>query len=387
MTTRNTRSSGATPENQTPDVAQLIAQQVQNAIPNIVTQVTAGINASRRNNRDRNEDGSGGSDQGCTYKTFMSCKPKEFYGKEGAVGLLAWFDSIESVLHISKCSEGHKVEYAACQLQGRALTWWNIQVQTRGREAAYGMSWEEFKKLLVEEYCSKSEMQKLEAEFWNHAMIGMEVDKYTARFHELANLVPHMVTPEDKRVDRYIWGLSPEIRGMVTSANPATIQSAVTLASRLTNDAVRARTTVKGSASGKRKREMQSGRKTSGAPNRNPKSVRNFGMKTQEQGQYAGSFPKCNKCNRHHYGTCLACTRCNQLGHTTQYCKTGGGNQGDRRRCFECGSLDHFRDKCPKLNRGVHNSGSGSQGSRATTKTQGSQARGRAFVIGVEEAR
>ena len=80
-------------------------------------------------------------------------------------------------------------------------------------------------------------------------MIGMDVDKYTTRFHELANLVPHMVTPEDKRVDRYIWGLSPEIRGMVTSANPATIQSAVTLAYRLTNDAVRAGTKVKGSAS------------------------------------------------------------------------------------------------------------------------------------------
>ena len=73
----------------------------------------------------------------------MSCKPKEFYGKEGAVGSLAWTNSSESVLHISKCSEDRKVEYASCQLQGRALTWWNIQIQTRGREGAYRLSWEE----------------------------------------------------------------------------------------------------------------------------------------------------------------------------------------------------------------------------------------------------
>ncbi|KAJ9545268.1 hypothetical protein OSB04_024975 [Centaurea solstitialis] len=203
MTTRNTRSTGSTPNDETPDIAQLVAPQVQNAIPSIVTQVTAGIDNRRRSGGDQSGEGGSGSNQGCTYKTFMSCKPKEFHGKEGAVGLLSWFDSMESILHISKCSDNRKVEYAACQLQGRALTWWNIQVQTRGREAAYNLLWEDFKKLLIEEYCPKSELQKLEAKFWNHSMKGMDVDKYTARFHKLAQLVPHMVTPEEKRIDKH----------------------------------------------------------------------------------------------------------------------------------------------------------------------------------------
>ena len=195
MTSRNTRGSGGNPENQTLDIAQLIAQQVQDAIPNIVSQVTVGINASRRNDGDRDRGDNNNDNQGCNYKTFMSCKPKDFHGKEGVVGLLSWIDSVQSVLCISKCSENRKVEYASCQFHGWALTWWNILLQTRGREAALGLSWEDFKKLLLEEYCSKSEVQKLEAEFWNHTMVGMEVDKYTARFHELAKLVPHMVTP------------------------------------------------------------------------------------------------------------------------------------------------------------------------------------------------
>nr|GEX22124.1 reverse transcriptase domain-containing protein [Tanacetum cinerariifolium] len=41
--------------------------------------------------------------------------------------------------------DGDKVEYATCLLQGRALTWWNTQVQTHGRDAANGLTWETFK--------------------------------------------------------------------------------------------------------------------------------------------------------------------------------------------------------------------------------------------------
>ncbi|GJY65743.1 hypothetical protein Tco_0467981 [Tanacetum coccineum] len=69
-------------------------------------------------------------------KTFMSCKPNEFHGKECVVELLSWIKSMEYVLHISKCPDNSKVEYTTCLLQGRALTWWNTEVQTYGREAA-----------------------------------------------------------------------------------------------------------------------------------------------------------------------------------------------------------------------------------------------------------
>ncbi|GJZ70322.1 hypothetical protein Tco_0633872 [Tanacetum coccineum] len=61
---------------------------------------------------------------------------KEFFGTEGAVGLLTWFESTESVLHITKCPAESQVEFAASMLQGRALTWWNTLVQTRGRATA-----------------------------------------------------------------------------------------------------------------------------------------------------------------------------------------------------------------------------------------------------------
>ncbi|GKB54756.1 hypothetical protein Tco_0905509 [Tanacetum coccineum] len=56
--------------------------------------------------------------------------------------------------------------------------------------------------LLVEEFCPSNEMEKLENEFWNHTMIGANHVAYTDMFHELAKLVPHLVTPESSRIKR-----------------------------------------------------------------------------------------------------------------------------------------------------------------------------------------
>nr|GEU95340.1 hypothetical protein [Tanacetum cinerariifolium] len=70
-------------------------------------------------------------------------------------------------------------------------------------------------------------------------MVGSDIDGYTARFHELARLVPHMVTPENKRVNHNIQGLAPEIKPHVTSSKPTSIQSTVSMANRLTTDGIK----------------------------------------------------------------------------------------------------------------------------------------------------
>ncbi|GKA09524.1 reverse transcriptase domain-containing protein, partial [Tanacetum coccineum] len=98
---------------------------------------------------------------------------------------------------------------------------------------------EDFKTLTREEFCPSNEMQKLETELWNHAMVGAGHAAYTDRFHELARLVPHLVTPEGKKIERYVYGLAPQIRGMVAATEPKTIQKAVQLAGTLTDEALR----------------------------------------------------------------------------------------------------------------------------------------------------
>ncbi|GJW95463.1 hypothetical protein Tco_0175135 [Tanacetum coccineum] len=88
----------------------------------------------------------------CTFTRFMKCNPTVFYGIEGAVELCQWFKKTEMVFGISKCVEEKKVKFAAATLQGRALTWWNSHVATRGLEAANRTTWTKMKKLMTEEF-------------------------------------------------------------------------------------------------------------------------------------------------------------------------------------------------------------------------------------------
>ncbi|XP_035830815.1 uncharacterized protein LOC118480199, partial [Helianthus annuus] len=76
------------------------------------------------------------------------------------------------------------------------------------------MSWDELKEKMREKYFSRAELQRLETEFWHLTMEGADITGYTRRFHDLSRVLPYMVTPEFKRVERYIWGLAPEFRSL-----------------------------------------------------------------------------------------------------------------------------------------------------------------------------
>ncbi|GJW93222.1 reverse transcriptase domain-containing protein [Tanacetum coccineum] len=180
-----------------------------------------------------------GNQVGCSYKEFLACNPKEYDGKEGVVVLTRWIEKMESVYDMSGCSINQKVKYTAGSFVGKALTWWNSQIRTLSREVAISMSWNDFKFMMIQEFCPSHEMQKLESELWNHVMVGAGHAAYTDRFHELARLVPHLVTPESRMIERYVYGLAPQIRGMVASTEPKTIHKAVQISGELTDEAVR----------------------------------------------------------------------------------------------------------------------------------------------------
>nr|GEX61357.1 putative reverse transcriptase domain-containing protein [Tanacetum cinerariifolium] len=200
MAGRSTRSNTANDTNPPNETTDEMARQLNTTLPNLLTQLVQALGGNRVNQREATPN--------CSIKTFRASGAKEFFRIEGAVGLLTWFESIKVMLHITKA-------------------------------AAIAQSWKDFKKLLMEEYCPDDEVEKLESEFWNHKMVGSDIDGYTARFHELARLVPHMVTPESQRVNRYIRGLAPKIKAHVTSSQPTTIQGAVSMANRLTTDGIK----------------------------------------------------------------------------------------------------------------------------------------------------
>ncbi|GKG35898.1 reverse transcriptase domain-containing protein [Tanacetum coccineum] len=88
------------------------------------------------------------------------------------------------------------------------------------RKVVVSMSWNDFKFMMIQESCPSYEMQKLESELWNHAMVEAGHAAYTDRFHDLARLVLHLVTPESRMIERYVYGLAPQICGMVAATEP-----------------------------------------------------------------------------------------------------------------------------------------------------------------------
>ncbi|GKB83430.1 putative reverse transcriptase domain-containing protein [Tanacetum coccineum] len=102
----------------------------------------------------------------------------------------------------------------------------NVIIRTLSREVAVSMSWNYFKFMMIEELCPSHEMQKLETELWNHAIVGAGHAAYTDRFHELARLVPYLVTLESRKIERRLrkeerWGNLARIRmlGMIMKSD------------------------------------------------------------------------------------------------------------------------------------------------------------------------
>ncbi|GJX39650.1 putative reverse transcriptase domain-containing protein [Tanacetum coccineum] len=187
------------------------------------------------------------------------------------------------------------------------------------------------------------------------------------RFHELARLVPHDSNPE---------------------------------AGTLTNEALRNGSIKKnpekrgngGEPSKDRNRRDDNKRTRTGnacATTTNPVRRENTSV-----------IPKCTTCNTHHplEAPFRACFNCNRPGHFAKVCIVVPRNVNPInarnlivRACYKCGSTDHIKSACPRLNQAKRPGGNhqnqvvvvnGGQGRR----NQRNQARGRAFMLAVDEA-
>nr|GEX76793.1 reverse transcriptase domain-containing protein [Tanacetum cinerariifolium] len=259
---------------------------------------------------------------GCSYKEFLVYNLKEYDGKGGAVVLTRWIEKKENVQDMSGCSIDQKVKYNAGSFVGKDLTWWNSQIRMLSREVAVSMSWNDFKFMMIKEFCPSHEMQKLETELWNHAMVGAVHAAYTDRFHELARLVPHLVTPKSRKIERYMYGLAPQIRGMVATIEPKAMQKAVQISGALTDEAVR-----NGSIKKVKKKENIGepiNDKNGRDGNKRTRTGNTFATIANPVGrENAGAWPKCATCNAYHApkGPCRTCFNGNRPGPLAKDCR------------------------------------------------------------------
>ncbi|GJX69938.1 reverse transcriptase domain-containing protein [Tanacetum coccineum] len=129
---------------------------------------------------------------------------------------------------------------------------------------------------------------------------------YIDRFHELARLVPHLVTLDNKRIRRYVYGLAPQIR----------------------DEAIR---------NGSIKKNPEK-RGNGGEPSKD-RNGRDDNKRTRTGNAFATAI---NPVRRENTGTAprMVPKNVNPINARNLTAKT----------CYECGSTDHFKAACPRLN-------------------------------------
>ncbi|GJS51147.1 reverse transcriptase domain-containing protein [Tanacetum coccineum] len=171
---------------------------------------TAAMASASNPNRNTNLTGTPAVKTG-NYKEFISCQPFYFNGTEGDIG----HNSLMP-LFLVEC---------ICPAMGI--------------EQANQITWTELKRLLTNKYCPRTEIKKMEDEFYGLTVNGSDLKTYIRRFQELAVLCPNMVPNTEKLMEAFIGGLPQSIEGNVTASKPQTLEEATNIAHRLMDQIIK----------------------------------------------------------------------------------------------------------------------------------------------------
>nr|GEU95262.1 hypothetical protein [Tanacetum cinerariifolium] len=265
--------------------------------------------ADRSRNGDNNNDsGTGGRRQmttprECTYTDFLKCQPMSFQGTEGVVSLTRWLEKRESVFQISNCTVACQVKFASCTLQGSVLTRWNSHMRAVGQDVAYAMPWAALKRMITDKYCPRGEIQKLESEYWNLKVKGLDLLYYNHRFQELALMCDRIFPEESAKVERYIGDLPDMIHGSVKASKPQSMQEAIKFATEMMDKKML--THAERQAEHKRKFDDTSrNNQHQQQPFKRNNVAHAYIVGPGDKKPYRGTKPLCSKCNYHHDGPC-----------------------------------------------------------------------------------
>ncbi|KAI3732297.1 hypothetical protein L1987_63501 [Smallanthus sonchifolius] len=270
---------------------------------------------------------------------------------------------MEAAIRLSECRPNQVVKFASNSLREEASHWWEGVRQAKVDETVDGMMWYDLKTLVINNFCPRNEIDKVEMEFLGLKAGSMTYRLYTTRFKKLERLVPHLVTTEERKIACYIQGLPDQVSTYVKANAPTTYDSVVELSDMVFDEmalnVVAIDELKKLSFPAKR-----SGGKFSGARNKHAS---------------VGESAVCGKCGGRHAGECRLgsnlCFKCCKTGHYSHECLQGF-------KCFNCGESVHMSRECTKPRMGEAGKGKGPE-----KKEERPRAKTRVYTLMQEQAR
>ncbi|MFS7904458.1 putative transcription factor interactor and regulator CCHC(Zn) family [Helianthus anomalus] len=386
-------------------LAAIIAKSVARAVSDVYE------NASKSSEGSQADPPKDSSKAAFSFKQFKACGPKEFTGEDGPTAMFHWFDSVEVTPRQSGCPENLRTLNATGVFQSRALDWWTAERNKRGNDAAYELTWEELKAIMIDEFC-----------------LPMNAKSWRTNFG-LSIICPDQVKTPDQAIKKYIRALPDCVADFVHASKPATIEETYLLAAEINDKLVKAgfwdkqvkslhqatssatESTASSKKKNKRKNRSSKNCAITAAPQQAiPAQVAPVASAPPAKRAYTGPHPACPTCSYHHpVGvTCRYCAHCQVYIHYTAQCRYGPRQapvqavvnqallpapQGqpaaqvpvvNARVCFACGDPNHFANRCP--NRVVKQEPQEQQQQQQQPQQQQQAARARTFNINVNQA-
>jgi hypothetical protein len=167
-----------------------------------------------------------GPNQLTMYAQFIGMKPPTFSKAEDPLEAEAWIKEIEAKLSafVMPCSEENKANFAALQLRGEALMWWD---HFKTMQQGCAVTRDEFKQAFKSHHIPKGLMDRKMRELLAHRQGSDTVYRYAQKFNSLCQYGGHHVDTDAKKIERFRDGLDGKLYERLNLLEPESFHNLV----------------------------------------------------------------------------------------------------------------------------------------------------------------